>query len=210
MLIDVSMLIIPGSMFRLGTPPVEIATQKLYHESEGEYESVMLSLPAHTATHLDLVFAERRVDPEQMIGPGVLIDATQLSGRDIQLENVTQQVTVERGDFVLFRTDWSQYVGTERYNGHPELSGDVVEWLISKQVNAVGIDALGLGRGRRHGEYDRLLAGEDILVIENLTNLGAIPEKRFKVYCFPLKIEHVDAIPARVMVEVCEGDSQAD
>jgi len=77
-----------------------------------------------------------------------------------------------------------------------------VEWPISKQVVAVGIDALGLGRGQRHSEYDRLLAAQDILVIENLKNLGALPEKRFKVYCFPLKIEHVDAIPARVLVEV--------
>ena len=109
------------------------------------------------------------------------------------------------GDFVLFRTDWSQYVGTEKYNDHPELSGALVEWLISKQVNAVGIDAVGLGRGRRHDECDRLLARQDILVIENLTNLRAVPQKRFKVYCFPLKIEHVDAIPARVMVEISEN-----
>ena len=72
MLIDVSMPIVAGSVFRLGTPPVEIATRKLYHESEGEYETVMLSLPAHTATHVDLVFRDRRIPPARMIGPGKL------------------------------------------------------------------------------------------------------------------------------------------
>ena len=78
----------------------------------------------------------------------------------------------------------------------------MVQWLISKRVNAVGIDALGLGRGRRHGEYDRLLIRNDIFVIENLANLSAIPRKEFKVQCFPLKIENIDAIPARVVVEI--------
>jgi kynurenine formamidase len=209
MLIDISMPITPGVVFRLGTPPVEIAPQKFYHESEGEYESLILSLPAHTATHVDLVFPEKRIEPERMIGHGTLIDVTRVSGRDIQLEEITHHVAIETGDFVFFRTDWSQYVGTETYYDQPELSRDVVEWLISKQVNAVGIDALGLGRGRRHGEYDRLLMGQDIFVIENLTNLCAIPSKRFRTYCFPLNIEHIDAIPARVMVEI-EEDRLSD
>jgi len=31
-LIDVSMQIVPGSVFHLGTPPVEIASHRFYHE----------------------------------------------------------------------------------------------------------------------------------------------------------------------------------
>jgi kynurenine formamidase len=202
MLIDVSMPIKKGVVFRLGTPPVEITSRKFYHESEGEYESVMLSLPAHTATHVDLVFAGKGIDPERMIGTGRLLDVTRVSGSEIQLADVANQVEVQNGDYVLFRTDWSKFVDTEKYYQHPELTSDVVQWLISKRVNAVGIDALGLGRGRRHGEYDRLLIKNDIFVIENLANLSAIPRKEFKVHCFPLKIENIDAIPARVVVEI--------
>jgi kynurenine formamidase len=82
----------------------------------------------------------------------------------------------------------------------------VVQWLASNQVNAVGIDALGLGRDRRHGEYDRLLAGSDIFVIENLANLRAVPQREFTVYCLPLRIENIDAIPARVLVGIEESD----
>jgi kynurenine formamidase len=202
MLIDVSMPIKKGVVFRLGTPPVEITSRKFYHESEGEYESVMLSLPAHTATHVDFVFAEKGIDPERMIGTGRLLDVTRVSGSEIQLADVANQVEVQNGDYVLFRTDWSKFVDTEKYYQHPELSSDVVHWLISKRVNAVGIDARGLGRDRRHGEYDRLLIKNDIFVIENLANLSAIPRKEFKVHCFPLKIENIDAIPARVVVEI--------
>jgi kynurenine formamidase len=204
MLIDVSMPITAGSVFRRGTPPVEIASRRFYHESEGEYESIVLSLSAHTATHVDLVFAENRIEPERMIGTGKLLDVTQVSGGEIRLDDIEHQVEVESGDFVFFRTDWSKFVGTEEYHNHPELSREVVQWLVSKRINAVGIDASGLGRGRRHSEYDRLLIKNNVVIIENLANLSAIPRKEFKVYCFPLKIENVDAIPARVVVEIDE------
>jgi kynurenine formamidase len=205
MLIDVSMPITTGSVFRLGTPPVDIATRRFYAESEGEYETVMLSLPAHTATHIDLVFPDNSIGLEQMIGPGKLIDATAVRESSIRLADVEGQVDPCEGDFIFFRTDWSQFVGTDRYYRHPELTPEVVQWLISKKVNAVGIDALGLGLDRKHGEYDRLLVKNGIFVIENLANLAQIPGNRFKVYCFPLKIEGVDAIPARVVIET-EGD----
>ena len=213
MLIDVSMTIEPGSVFRLGTPAVEIASRRFYHESVGEYESTMISFSAHTATHVDLVFTEKRIDPERMIGTGKLIDVAKdfgelsraVSGGEIRLDDVKHQVEIESGDLVFFRTDWSEFVGTMKYYDHPELSLEVVQWLVSKNINAVGIDALGLGRGRRHGEYDRLLARNNIFVIENLANLSAIPKKKFNTYCFPLKIENTDAIPARVVVETDES-----
>jgi kynurenine formamidase len=205
MLIDVSIPITPGSVFRRGTPPVDIATRRFYDESEGEYQTVMLSLPAHTATHIDLVFPDNSIGLEQMIGPGKLLDATAVRGSSIGLADVEGEVELCEGDFVLFRTDWSRFVGTDRYYRHPELTPEVVQWLISKKVNAVGIDAGGLGLGRTHGEYDRLLVKNGIFVIENLANLAQIPGGRFKVYCFPLKIEGVDAIPARVVVDI-EGD----
>jgi kynurenine formamidase len=204
MLIDVSMPITAGAVFRLGTPPVEIASRRFYHESEGEYESVILSLAAHTATHVDLVFADTRIEPERMIGRGKLFDVTQVPGGEIRLDDIEHQAEIESSDFVFFRTDWSKFVHTDEYYNHPELSPEVVRWLVSKQINAVGIDALGLGRDRRHGEYDRLLIKNNVFVIENLANLSAIPNREFKVYCFPLKIENVDAIPARVVVEINE------
>jgi kynurenine formamidase len=112
MIVDVSMTIRPGAVFRLGTPAVQIAAEGFFHEFEGEYESIMLSLSAHTATHVDLVYLARRLEPERMIGPGKLVDARQCSNREIQLADVDRQVDVERGDFVFFRTGWSELAGT--------------------------------------------------------------------------------------------------
>ena len=201
MLIDVSMPITPGSVFRLGSPPVEIVTRKFFHESEGAYETVVLTMPAHTATHIDLVFSDRCVSPERMIGRGKLIDVTGVRSGQIQLDDIENKTAIHKGDFVFFRTDWSKYTGSDKYFGHPELSFEVVQWLASIGVNAVGIDALGLGQGRLHGEFDRYLARADVFVIENLVNLRQVPRNEFRVYCLPLSIESIDAIPARVLVE---------
>ncbi len=201
MLIDVSQKIERGSVYRLGTPPVEIAPQGFYHESEGKFETTMLTLAAHTATHIDLVHRDRCLGLGRMIGRGKLLDVTQVSGRQIRITDIKEQVRIQNGDFVFFRTDWSTHLGTELYYAHPELSLEVVDWLAHKEINMVGIDALGLGRGRLHQEYDQLFADHDVFVIENLTNLSAIPSREFRVFCFPLRIEDIDAIPTRVVVE---------
>jgi kynurenine formamidase len=50
--------------------------------------------------------------------------------------------------------------------------------------------------------YDRLLVTNGIFVIENLANLSAVTQRRFRTYCLPLKLENIDAIPARVLVEL--------
>ncbi|NOZ74503.1 MAG: hypothetical protein GXO90_03875 [FCB group bacterium] len=204
--IDVSMPVKAGSVFRPGTPPIEIITRKFHHESEGEYKSVMLTMPAHSGTHIDLVFSERCVTPARMIGKGKLFNVTGITGRDIQLSDMKHREEVRTGDFVFFRTDWSRFFGTDRYYNHPELSLEIIQWLVSKKVNAVGIDAQGLGQKARHGNYDRLLAENDIFIIENLANLSAILTKEFTVYCLPLNMENMDAIPARVLVGIEEND----
>ncbi len=201
MWIDVSLTIEPGAVFRAGTPPVEIAARRFDDPSVGSFETTMLSLPAHTATHIDLVYGDKRIGPERMVGTGKLVDVTSITGRQIGLADIEDQVVLQAGDFLFLRTDWSKFVGSDKYQHHPEMAAEVVHWLVSNKANMVGIDASGLGRGHLHGEYDRLLAHNDIFVIENLTNLSAIPSPEFRVYCFPLKLEGVDALPARVVVE---------
>lgn len=87
------------------------------------------------------------------------------------------------------------------YDNHPEISIEVIEYLVDKKVNMVGIDALGIGAGRNHGIIDVFLGKHGAYAIENLTNLDKIPEKDFRVYCLPMKIEGLDAFPARILVE---------
>ena len=141
-----------------------------------------------------------------MLGRGLLIDVTHVANGEIQIEDAEARGEIRRGDLVFSRIDWSSLAPWDRYREpHPKLAVEVIERLASCGVNAVGIDAPGLGQGRRHAERDRLLAENDVLVIENLANLASIPVEEFTVCCLPLKLEDVDAIPARVLAEVEAG-----
>lgn len=204
MLIDVSMPVEKGIIVRPGCAPVDISVRTFNNKSEGEYETAILSMPLHTATHVDLVFPDKEYSLERMIGPGKLIDVTGAGGNTISLEDIEGKTEINEGEFVFFRTDWSGFFGTEKYFEHPELAPEIIQWLIARKVNVVGIDAQGLARGSKHGEYDKQLCKNDIVVLENLVNLSLLPESGFQVYCFPLKIENTDAMPARVIVELKE------
>jgi len=193
MFIDVSMSVERGIIVRPGCAPVDISVRTFSNRSEGEYKTSILSMPLHTATHIDLVFPDKEYSLERMIGPGKLIDVTGAGGNTIHPADIEGKTEINEGDFVFFRT--------KKYFEHPELAPEIIQWLIAKKVNVVGIDAQGLARGSKHGEYDKELCKNDIFVLENLVNLSFLPESGFLVYCFPLKIENTDAMPARVIVE---------
>ncbi|NYT14148.1 MAG: hypothetical protein GKC01_06545, partial [Candidatus Methanofastidiosa archaeon] len=150
----------------------------------------------------DIVNKNNKIEVNRFIGRGVLVDISKCSEGPISLENISNKRLVKKDDFVFFRSCWSKNVGEEKYFDHPELSFEVIEWLSKKKVNMVGIDALGLGKGKNHGKYDRYLVDKSIYVIENLTNLDLIKDEVFTVYCFPLNMENLEAIPARVVVQV--------
>lgn len=70
---------------------------------------------------------------------------------------------------------------------------EVIEYLVDKKVNMIGIDTLGLGLGRNYGLIDVYLG-------KNKTYAN-IPEENFKVYCLPMKVKGLDDLPVRVLVE---------
>ncbi len=89
----------------------------------------------------------------------------------------------------------------DKYDDHPEISVELVEKLASMDINMIKIDTLGIGKGRNHGVIDKLLGKVGKYAIENLCNLDKIPTNRFTVYCLPSKIEGLDTLPARLLVE---------
>jgi kynurenine formamidase len=202
MLIDVSLRLKDGMFFRKGSPSFSITQLKCFHEGEGQYETSMINTPSHIGTHIDIVNKNNKIELSRFIGRGVLIDISNCNLDPITLNNIHNKDLVKKDDFVFFRSCWSKNIGDEKYFDHPELSFEIIEWLSKRKVNMVGIDALGLGKGKNHGAYDKYLAGNGIYVIENLINLDSIKDEIFTVYCFPLNIENLEAIPARVVVQI--------
>ena len=152
-------------------------------------------------THIDVMNTDVIIENDRLISEGVKFDVSNITNRAIKLDDL-ELSRIKEGVYVLFQTNCDEYLDDdEKYSNHPEISMEVIEYLVDKKVNMIGIDTLGLGLRRNHGTIDEYLAKNKIYGIENLANLKSIPEENFKVYCFPIKIEGLDALPARLLVE---------
>ena len=110
---------------------------------------------------------------------------------------------LQPGDIVLVFTGFgSKFHNPNYFEEYPEFSQEFARLLVEANVSMVGMDTP--SPDRFPYMVHKLLLSENILIIENLTNLDKLlGVKRFTVYAFPLKLNS-DASPARVIAEVQE------
>lgn len=201
MIIDITQTTKIGKEYRTGSAPLKVEEVKRYSKSGSEYVTTSFSCDVHNmGTHIDVMGADIVIENDRLIGTGIKLDVSSIIDRPITLNDLDLSY-VKEGVYVFFQTNWDKYLDDEKYNSHPEISMEVIEYLVDKKVNMIGIDTLGLGVGRNHGTIDVYLGKHNTYAIENLTNLDKIPNEGFKVYCLPMKIEGLDALPARLLVE---------
>ncbi|MBU3810391.1 MAG: cyclase family protein [Candidatus Niameybacter stercoravium] len=202
MLIDLTQTTRMERVYRVGSEPLKVEKVKRYSRSGSEYITTHFSADVHNmGTHIDVMAADVDIELERLIAPGIKFDVSHITDRQIMLEDLDLS-RVREGVYVFFHTGWDKHFeDEEKYNNHPEVAMEVIEYLVGQKVNMIGIDTLGLGKSRNHGLIDDYLGKSKAYAIENLTNLEKLPEEGFKVYCLPMKIEGIDALPARLLVE---------
>ena len=202
MIIDITQTTKIGRVYRDGSEPLKVEKVKRFSKSGSEYTTTSFSCDVHNmGTHIDVMGLDILIKNERLVSPGIKFDVSNIIDRPIKLSDLDLS-RVKEGVYVFFQTSWDKYFkDEEKYNNHPEVSKEVIEYLVDKKVNMIGIDTLGLGVGRNHGLIDVYLGKNKTYAIENLTNLENIPEENFKVYCLPMKVEGLDALPVRILVE---------
>ncbi|HMB93297.1 MAG TPA: cyclase family protein [Rhodothermales bacterium] len=128
-----------------------------------------------------------RVPPEQRV-----VDADAFLGLDVCRKAV------------LVHTDWSRHWKTDHYfEGHPFLTEAAAIHLRDAGATLVGIDSLNIddtADGRR--PVHTVLLGADILVVEHLTNLEAIPDTGFRFFAVPVKVKAFGTFPVRAFAKM--------
>jgi kynurenine formamidase len=114
MLIDVSLKLKEGMIFRKGSPGFSITQLKCLHEEEGQFDTSIIATPSHIGTHVDIIDKDNEIDLNRFIGRGILIDISNLNESPITLEHIKNQDSVREDDFVFFRSGWSKYLGDEK------------------------------------------------------------------------------------------------
>ena len=112
------------------------------------------------------------------------------------------------GKAVLVQTGWDVHWRTQRYlSGHPFLTGDAAEYLISQGVVLVGIDSLNIddtGDLARPVHSTLLAAG--VPIVEHMCNLSRLPERGFRFFAVPAKVAGFGSWPVRAFGHVLSSD----
>lgn len=171
--------------------------------------------PARTISDLRL---------EELVRPGVVLDLRQLATPDEGITVAALDAAIEAtgtgispGDAVLLRTGQEGYgPGDESFYHYPGMTGAGTRHLTSLGATILGTDALAWDRPfpvmRRAYEADGdpaeiwdghfAVRDREALIVQQLTNLGALPAHGFTVGFFPLRLPGTSASPARVVAFV--------
>ncbi|MFC3813874.1 cyclase family protein [Lysobacter sp. GCM10012299] len=109
-----------------------------------------------------------------------------------------------RGRAVLVHTGWDAYWREPGYAiEHPYLTEDAAEYLRDCGVALVGIDSMNIDdtRGGDRPVHTTLL-GAEILIVEHLCNLAALPDEGFAFSAIPPKVKGAGTFPVRAMARL--------
>lgn len=211
-IIDLSQTIKPNMpLFSTKAPQPRIQPwmSHLQSGSSGIYEDCsceisQIAFVTSIGTYLDSPFhydpggkSIEAVELQQTILPAITIDCTRILSQEPIEPSLLDGVDIE-GKAVLFHTGWSRYWGQIAYNDFPFLSRDTAQTLLDGGAKLVGIDTLVIDdtNDPKRPVHNTLLKN-DILIVENLTNLDLLPTQGFIFHAAPAKIYGVAAFPVR-------------
>ena len=218
-LIDLSQTIEPGmQLFRPKAPKPVIKPWMSHEQSKasGIYQDCTCEISeAHfvtsLGTYLDSPYhfdpdgiSIEQLDLSQLVLPGVVVDCTSVSESQPIGPAFWEDVEVS-GKAVLFHTGWSRFWGQPEYYQHPYLNAETANALLAGGAKLVGVDFLVIDdtRNPRRPVHVTLLKN-DILIVENLTNLESLPASGFTFHTAPIKFTGAAAFPVRAYA-VLEG-----
>jgi arylformamidase len=181
-----------------------------------QFQIGKIEMVANTGTYLDSPFhryhdgkdlsqlpLESLADLEAVVvrvAPGSGRAITPAAFRGVALE----------GKAVLVQTGWDVHWRTERYlSGHPFLTGDAAEFLLSQGVTLVGIDSLNIDDT---ADGDRpvhsTLLGAEVPIVEHMCNLSRLPERDFRFFAVPAKVAGFGSWPVRAFGHVLPSNNR--
>ncbi len=181
----------------------------------GHWQATSVSMGLHSGSHVDTplhVFEDgdstTDVGLERFCGEAVVVDCTQVEASQPVDVGVLEagDVSIDEGDIVLLHTGWTDRMWGRfpmYYTASPYLTPEAAEWLRERAPKAIGFDFFEeyCARLPDFGSEDfvchRILLGNGILLMEQMTNLGALDRPRVEFYAPFYRVEGTDGAPAR-------------
>ena len=179
---------------------------------ENGYNLELLFLSSHTGTHLDAPyhFAKNGVKIDQipldrLLGKAILIKLQKTKNTAITKSDI---ILFEKNNYkipnhssIFFYTGWQKNLKNDNYfTENPGLDISSAKYLTSKKVNLIGIDSPSIDLGENTSfNVHNILSKNNILIVENLTNLNKITTKEFNFTILPLKLKDATGSPVRAI-----------
>ena len=170
----------------------------------------------HTGAHIDSplhVFRDgittAEISLEQVTGEALVIDLSfAQADHGITIDDLKRGGAdqVRKGDIVLLRTDWTDKMygkWPDYFTRSPFFPPESAEWLVAKGPKSIGFDFFEEYCARlpdftsEDFPMHRVILGAGVVIMEGLTNLGALPRPRVAFYAPFYKIAGTEGAPAR-------------
>ncbi|KAF6248101.1 cyclase [Nitrosopumilus sp. b3] len=176
------------------------------------YNLELLFLSSHTGTHIDAPYhfvkngiKIHQIPIDRLVGKAILIKLKKtrncpITKKDIILfEKKTGKIPNESS--IFFFTEWQKNLTKNNYfTENPGLDKSAADYLVAKRINLVGIDSPSIDLGKDESfTTHHIFSKNNILIVENLTNLNKIPSREFNFTILPLKLKDATGSPVRAV-----------
>ena len=208
--IELGHIVEDGMITYMGLPGPTISDHLSREESRQHYadgttfQIGKIEMVANTGTYIDAPF--HRYNNGKDLSQLDLASVADLDGLVFHAPSGSREITPDifnghdvRGKAVLVHTGWDQHWGTEKYfAAYPYLTRHSADYLKSAGAALVGIDSLNIddnADGARPAHT--ILLNSEILIVEHMCNLGALPDRDFKFFAVPAPVKGMGSFPVR-------------
>lgn len=189
---------------------------KYPREKDSWYVVSEVCMNSHTGTHIEFPYhhIKNGLDAssfpvDKLVGEGVVIDLSKWGNNQaIELDDLVNISSgrVKKGDIIYFYTGLDRYYRTEKQHHRPWFTNECIHWLVdSAKIKVMGVDTSGHEMRTPDGEpypgqpNHLTLFQAGVPLIEYMTNLNCLLNKRFLTLILPIKITGIEAFPVRVI-----------
>jgi kynurenine formamidase len=161
----------------------------------------------HVGTHMDAPFHFYRegqtidqIALERCTGRALLIDLAHKQAKEAITADdlLPHQEAIRQTRKVILNTGWAtHWQQTDYFTDFPALTADAAQFLLACGVELVGVDTPSVDTYPYPVHF--ALLGNQVLIVENLTNLDRIGQRLFHFTALPLKLTGRDASPVRAI-----------
>lgn len=186
--------------------------ERLSEQGDTSLQVSEISFATHIGTHCDAAAhaitngdTVEEYPLDRWIGTAAIIHVDVEPKSAIDTKDVsTAEDRFDEVDAIIVHTGWEDKLGTTEFYDHPYFTDELAKWFVEQDIEWVGMDFLtpDMPPDLRPDEFTypvhTTLLGNDILIVENLTNISTLSADVVEVAALPIKLRNADGAPMRV------------